>query len=80
MFKKTEFNDKYMNHFRLEFGIQTRCLYNNKDCIIYNIHLNDVSIQNRYTQLNSIKQILLEAKTCIHVGDFNQIYQDYKVL
>ena len=73
LFKRTEFDDTYMNHVRLEFGIQTKCLYKNKTCLIYNIHF-DVSIRNRYAQLKSIMHVLLETETCIIGGDFNHQY------
>lgn len=74
LFKRTEFDDTYMNHIRLEFGIQTKCLYKNKTCLIYNIHFDDVSIRNRYAQLKSIMHVLLETETCIIGGDFNHQY------
>ena len=74
LFKRSEFSDEYMNHARMEFGIHTTCVYKNKPCNIYNIHLSDNSAQYRYTQLNSIMNLLLESKTCIVGGDFNHHY------
>lgn len=73
LFKRTEFVNN-MTHNKLEFGMHTTCLYKNKICHIYNIHLSDVSNKYRYTQLNSILKPLIEATTCIIGGDFNHQY------
>ena len=74
LFKRTDFAEKSMQHHRLEFGIQTDCLYKNKACRIYNIHFNDISIKDRYAQLNSIMPLLLETNVGIIGGDFNHQY------
>ena len=74
LLKKTDFSEKSMKHHRLEFGVQTDCLYKNKACRIYNIHFSDVSIQDRYAQLNSIMPLLLETNVGIIGGDFNHQY------
>ena len=74
LFKKTDFSEKDMKHHKLEFGIQTDCIYKNKACRVFNIHFSDVSIQHRYAQLKSIMPLLLETNIGIIGGDFNHQY------
>lgn len=75
LFKRTEFSDKYMNHYPFDYGIQTNCVYKNQHCKIFNIHLNDVSIRRRHQQMNAIMPLLLDTKLCIVGGDFNHQYR-----
>ena len=65
---------KNVTHYPLDFGLYTSCLYNNKTCNIFNIHLNGKSENIRYIQLSSILPIITE-KYCIVAGDFNHTYR-----
>jgi endonuclease/exonuclease/phosphatase family metal-dependent hydrolase len=75
LFKRTDFAEKQMQHFPLEFGLYTNCVYKNHPCKIYNIHLSDISANERKKQMNTIMHSLLESKYCIIGGDFNHQYR-----
>ena len=60
-----------ITHKPLNFGIYTE----NPTLSIFNIHLDDLSVQSRSKQLKSIKDLLYLKKQSIVGGDFNQIYR-----
>jgi endonuclease/exonuclease/phosphatase family metal-dependent hydrolase len=74
LLNKSEFSNTHMQHYPLEFGVCTKCVYKNKICRIFNIHFNDLSISDRYRQRDSIMQTLEDTQHCIIGGDFNHQY------
>jgi mRNA deadenylase 3'-5' endonuclease subunit Ccr4 len=74
LFKKSIFHKNNLEHNALDFGICTKCIYKKKDCVIFNIHLDDSSINARYKQIKSITPIIDLTTNCIISGDFNHQY------
>jgi hypothetical protein len=74
LFKKKKFHKNNLEHYGLEFGIYTKCIYKKKVCAIFNIHLDDVSIRKRYKQIDSLKPVIDYTANCIISGDFNHRY------
>jgi endonuclease/exonuclease/phosphatase family metal-dependent hydrolase len=64
-------SDAKVKHYSLEFGIYTET----SSLSIFNIHLDDLSIQTRNKQIKSIEPILYRKPKCIIGGDFNQSYR-----
>lgn len=75
LFSRNDFSEKYMQHSPLDYGIQTNCIYKKRPCKIYNVHLSDVSVDERNKQLKTIMPALLESNHCIVAGDFNHQYR-----
>jgi len=74
LFKKKLFRKNNLQHYELDFGIYTKCIYKKKVCAIFNIHLDDISIRKRYKQIDSLKPIINSTSNCIISGDFNHRY------
>lgn len=71
-FRKTKF--KNIEHFPLKFGIYSICTYKNIKINICNIHLDDISLNKRLNQINTLKHGFENFKLCLIAGDFNQQY------
>ena len=69
--KNTMFTN--INHCVIDFGLMTTCNYNENKCIIYNIHLDDISTETRTEQFKQISTDEDDAKYII-AGDFNESY------
>ena len=63
-------------HIPLDYGIYTQCVSNNHNYDIFNIHLDDQSSKERYTQWDEIHSITRN-RNCINIigGDFNHEYK-----
>jgi len=74
LFKKAIFHKDNLEHNALDFGIYTKCKHKKKVCAIFNIHLDDISINLRYKQIKSLTPIIGSITNCIIGGDFNHQY------
>ena len=59
----------HVKHHFIGFGLLTVCQIDRRDCMVYNIHLDDTDSDVRKQQLASI---CTESTPCILGGDFNQ--------
>ena len=66
LFKKKLFHKNNLEHYGLEFGIYTKCIYKKKVCAIFNIHLDDVSNHryNKNTKFYKIPNFTIHNKKC----------------
>ena len=69
-------NNRFKNiiHVPLSFGIHTTCLYKDIPLTVINIHLDDVSLKKRVSQLKTLNP--LKNHHYIVAGDFNQDYNN----
>lgn len=58
-----------------EYGLHTQCMYKGNMCDIFNIHLDDASIQTRYKQWNDLNSKCRPNCRVIVGGDFNHQYK-----
>lgn len=74
--KRSMFPKHTIYHYPREYGVYTQCLYKNKPCDIFNIHLDDQSPQKRYKQFDDLHAVSRKAD-CGHIiaGDFNHQYR-----
>lgn len=74
--KRSLFPKNTISHYPLEYGVYTQCLYKNKPCDIFNIHLDDQSPQKRYKQWDDLHAISRKKDNRIIIaGDFNHEYK-----
>lgn len=59
----------------IDFGVGVQCIYKNRPLLIYNIHLDDISHQERIKQLSEIIPYFNMSEQLIVGGDFNENYQ-----
>ena len=55
--KRSLFPKNTISHYPLEYGVYTQCIYKNRPCDIFNIHLDDQSPQKRYKQWDNLHAI-----------------------
>ena len=65
---------KIKEHVNLAFGLLVQCLYKNRPLLILNVHLDDVSKEERLQQLNELMPYFRENEQIIVGGDFNENY------
>jgi endonuclease/exonuclease/phosphatase family metal-dependent hydrolase len=58
----------------LNFGLGVQCLYRNHLLLILNIHLDDISHEDRVKQLEELLPAISQSKKVIMGGDFNENY------
>ena len=74
--KRSLFPKQHIYHYPREYGVYTQCLYKNRPCDIFNIHLDDQSPQKRYKQWDDLHGISRkEGCGSIIAGDFNHQYR-----
>jgi endonuclease/exonuclease/phosphatase family metal-dependent hydrolase len=76
LLKRSVFPKHSIYHYPREYGIYTQCLYKNRPCDIFNIHLDDLSPQKRYKQWEDLRAVS-RTDNCRHIiaGDFNHQYR-----
>jgi len=68
IFRKSMF--KKIIHIPLKFGLYSVC----DDYNFFNVHLDDISIKKRYSQMYEINTLTLNTIKCVIGGDFNHQY------
>lgn len=58
----------------LNFGVGVQCVYRNQTLLILNIHLDDISHEERVKQLTELIPIISQSEKVIMGGDFNENY------
>jgi endonuclease/exonuclease/phosphatase family metal-dependent hydrolase len=64
--------DIAIKHYPLPFGVYTQL---SNTLSVFNIHLDDLTVQARNKQIKSIEPLLYSSKKTILGGDFNQTYR-----
>ena len=64
-----------IKHYPLQFGVYTQCKYNNNNLGIVNLHLDDVSVVKRRSQMAEVCGLLSDDNKSIICGDFNHKYK-----
>lgn len=76
LLKRRMFADHAVKHHSKDYGIYTQCIHNNIHYDVFNIHLDDLSRQKRYEQMDDVNKTLRPNKSVnIIAGDFNQVYR-----
>ena len=58
----------------LKFGLGVQCIYKNRPLVIFNIHLDDISHNERVKQLEELLPAISQSEQVIVGGDFNENY------
>lgn len=75
LLKRSVFPDTDIFHQPHDYGLQTQCKYKNQMCDLFNIHLDDASIQTRHKQWDDLHSKCRPNCRAIVAGDFNHQYK-----
>lgn len=74
LLKRDKFKNGVLNEY-MDYSVITKSIYKGKKLSIYNIHLSDTSLKERYKEINRIRSLSLKDELSIIGGDFNHEYR-----